>query len=267
MPHFTSNFISYTLHRSIGINVIIPGLTSTETDMAINPKPSHKPKFPYPVVYLLHGYCNDYSTWERYTSIERYAEEQQIAVVTFSGENNFYVDTGNFIKSNFNTYPNYERLIDEIIDFVEGVFPVSNKAEDRYIAGLSMGGYGAMLNGFKNYKKFKAVGAFSPACTIFRKNMKSYNKKATAEDYEPINLLLKDKLNMPAFYIAYGSTDFLKDEIEQFIKAMDDNCIKYQCDYMEGYGHEWAFWDIQVNKFLKWLPRSDGYKDTAGRNI
>ena len=269
MPHFNANFISYTLHRSISINVIIPGLSSSEADRANNPNPSHKPKHPYPVLYLLHGYCNDYSSWERYTSIERYAEEQQIAVVTFSAENNFYVDTSNFIKSNFNTCPNYEALlVYELPEFVESMFPISNSAEDRYIAGLSMGGYGAMINGFKNPDRYKAVGAFSPACTIKRQNFKNYNKKAYLNNsYEPLQLLLNNKSIMPYFYISYGSEDFLREEIENFIKNMDENNIKYNLDFMEAYGHEWEFWDIQVRKFIKALPRTDFYKSDKGRNI
>ena len=72
---------------------------------------------------------------------------------------------------------------------------------------------------------------------------------------------------MPDFYIAYGGKDFLKEEIEAFINSLDKNNIKYHMEFMEGYGHEWAFWDIQVNNFMKWLPRSDFYKESAGRNI
>lgn len=84
MAHFTCNFISYVFNRAVDVDVIIPGVTSTE---AGEPGVTHKPRWKYPVLYLLHGYCNDYSTWERYTSIERYAEERRIAVVTFSAEN------------------------------------------------------------------------------------------------------------------------------------------------------------------------------------
>ena len=83
MPLFKCNFLSYTLHRAIDINVIIPGVTSSEAE---EPTATHKPRWKYPVLYLLHGYCNDYSVWGRYTSIERYAEERQIAVVMFSGK-------------------------------------------------------------------------------------------------------------------------------------------------------------------------------------
>ena len=84
MGHFTCNFISYSLNRSVTVNVILPTLTCPEIFAG---EKSHEVKEKYPVLYLLHGGINDYSSWERYTSIERYAEERRIAVVTFSSEN------------------------------------------------------------------------------------------------------------------------------------------------------------------------------------
>lgn len=119
MAHFTCNFISYVLNRAVDVDVIIPGVTSTE---AGEPGVTHKPRWKYPVLYLLHGYCNDYSTWERYTSIERYAEERRIAVVTFSAENNMYMKLQDVKKENpieGLMEPDYEKfLMEELPDFV-----------------------------------------------------------------------------------------------------------------------------------------------------
>ena len=119
MAHFTCNFISYVLNRAVDVDVIIPGVTSTE---AGEPGVTHKPRWKYPVLYLLHGYCNDYSTWERYTSIDRYAEERRIAVVTFSAENNMYMKLQDVKKENpieGLMEPDYEKfLMEELPDFV-----------------------------------------------------------------------------------------------------------------------------------------------------
>ncbi len=61
MPLFHSNFLSYTLKRAVEINVIIPGITSTDSE---SETVTHKIPEKFPVLYLLHGYCNDYSVWE-----------------------------------------------------------------------------------------------------------------------------------------------------------------------------------------------------------
>lgn len=263
MAHFNCNFISYVLDRAVDINVIIPGVTSTEAE--INGV-SHKPRYKYPVLYLLHGYCNDYSTWERYTSIERYAEERQIAVVTFSGENNMYMKLEDVKEPNpieKLLEPDYEKfLIKELPDFVTSMFPVSRKASDTYIAGLSMGGYGALCNGFRYPSLFHAVGALSPLPTQKRTTYRTQEETpAYLRKYEPIELMKKasKKAAMPELYYCYGEKDFLYDEQEWFREKLDENSITYTLDILPEYGHEWAFWDMEIVKFLDWLPRTDAY--------
>ncbi len=81
MSQCTCNFISYTLARSVTVNVIIPGPVFSDAS------PTHIPSSPYPVLYLIHGGCGNENVWLRYTSLERYAEERQIAVVTCGLEN------------------------------------------------------------------------------------------------------------------------------------------------------------------------------------
>lgn len=264
MAHFTCNFISYVLDRAVSVNVIIPSVTSTEAE---DPNVTHKPRWKYPVMYLLHGYCNDYSTWERYTSIERYAEERRIAVVTFSAENNMYMRLEDVKEKNpipKLMEPDYETfLMKELPDFVTSMFPISEKPSDTYIAGLSMGGYGAMCHGFRNPRRFRAIGAFSPAVT----GRTDYRESSVVPDYlkkyEPWLLVEQaakaEDEEMPAFYYCYGDQDFLWDSQEWFREKLEELQITYTLDVVNGYGHEWAFWDMQVEKFLDWIPRTDPY--------
>ena len=272
MPHFRCNFISYTFRRAIDIDVIIPGLTSTEGE---SPKASHRPKWKYPVLYLLHGYWNDCSSWERYTSIERYAEERRIAVVTFSAENNMYMNL-NDVKAKMDIThlmePDYEKfLIKELPEFVTSMFPVSRRAEDTYIAGLSMGGFGAMCNGFRHFSKFRAVGAFSPLPTLRRDTYKQSDEvPVQLKKYEPLLLIQRaiKQGTMPAFYYSYGDKDFLFDMQEWFEEELQKKQIPHELEVLQNYGHEWAFWDIQVRKFLDWIPRTDPYyMEQKKRNI
>lgn len=267
MAHFTCNFISYVLNRAVDVDVIIPGVTSTE---AGEPGVTHKPRWKYPVLYLLHGYCNDYSTWERYTSIERYAEERRIAVVTFSAENNMYMKLQDVKKENpieGLMEPDYEKfLMEELPDFVTSMFPISEKPSDTYIAGLSMGGFGALSNGFRYPDRFRAVGAFSPLTTQLRKNYRENPEvPAYLEKYEPLLLIQKAMKHgeMPDLYYCYGTEDFLYDMQDWFKEKLEENEVKCTIEVLPDYGHEWAFWDREVKAFLDWIPRTDPYYKEA----
>ena len=76
-----------------------------------------------------------------YTSIERYAEERNIAVCTFSAENKYYLNSKDEKFEDF--------LEEELPDYLLGNFPLSNRREDTYIAGLSMGGFGALYHALR----------------------------------------------------------------------------------------------------------------------
>ena len=73
----------------------------------------------------------------------RFANERGLCVVMPSGENMFYVDQEH-------THNHYSQFIgEELVEMTRAMFPLSHKKEDTFIAGLSMGGYGAIVNWFK----------------------------------------------------------------------------------------------------------------------
>ena len=267
MGHFTCNFISYSLNRSVTINVILPTLTSPE---AFAPSPSHAVKEKYPVLYLLHGGINDYSTWERYTSIERYAEERRIAVVTFSSENKCYMDVNASGKENpiFGRDHLYTFASEELPEFVTNIFPVSKEPEHTYIAGLSMGGMGTLTCALNHPERYKAIGVFS-ACpfdgTLGGEVLTQdplYNTQRLLEEAG------RQKKKLPAIYAAIGGDDWGFAGFEKFLKDMDELQIPYTSDIIPGYGHEWAFWDIEIQRFLDWIPRTDWYyRDSPKRPL
>ena len=155
MAKFTCNFISYTLQRTVDITVIVPSVTIPES-MGMGaegekPALTHRKADKFPVLYLLHGFGNNHTAWNAYTNVELYAEERQIAVVCLSAENKAYVDQP---RDKF-----YDFVAKELPDFVLGMFPVSDRPEDTYIAGLSMGGYGALVHGLSRSARFAAIVA------------------------------------------------------------------------------------------------------------
>ena len=103
---------------------------------------------PYKVLYLLHGGAGNAQDWTRFTSIERYAEEHKIAVVMPEvGGSSFYADM-------VHGYKYYSYLTEELPMVLNCFLPLSDRREDRFVAGLSMGGYGAFKWAFDKQNIF-----------------------------------------------------------------------------------------------------------------
>jgi len=267
MAKFSCNFISYTLKRTVDITVVVPSVTIPESmGMGFNSdapptcKHTHEDKFP--VLYLLHGYGNNHATWTGYTNLELYAEERNIAVVMLSAENKCYVNIGG---DNF-----YDFIENELPDFVCGMFPISKRPEDTFIAGLSMGGYGTLVHALNNPEKFAALGALSAAISINPASLAGGEDAAVDPKYDPA--ALAKKLNdeggkFPKMYIACGDKDFLIEANTEFKDSLIAMGHEVEWSMMEGYGHEWRFWDIQIEKYLDWLPRTDAYAQVGRRQI
>ena len=258
MGHITCNFLSYTLHRDITVNVILPTLVSPEISWTDPLSNTHQHKAKYPVLYLLHGGINDYSSWERYTSIERYAEANQIAVVTFSAENKSY---DNWEGSVFSRDYFYDLVRYELPDFVGSLFPISTEPEHSYIAGLSMGGMGTITQSFTHPEDFAAAGIFSMGFT----------SPPGSDEPSPYEGMLREAVaagkKMPKYYLAVGKDDFLYGAAQKAKEVMEELGVDVTYDEIEGYGHEWPFWDIQIQKFLEWIPRTDAYADNRNRRL
>ncbi len=112
---------------------------------------------PYRTVYLLPGYSGDYHSIYTMLGFRKQAELKGLVIVIPNGQNAFYVDHPE-------RNANYSRFVgEELIERTRDMFRLSDKREDTYIAGISMGGYGALLNGLRYHEVFSKVAAFSPA--------------------------------------------------------------------------------------------------------
>lgn len=249
MAQVHCNFFSYSLGYPVDIELILPSFTSCN----MGDPHSHALPDKFPVLYLLHGYGNDYQAWLRYTSIQRYAEEHRIAVVTFSCHNKAYQNAP--YGENF-----YDFLNKELPEFVENYFPISSYAKERYIAGLSMGGYGALLHGLQNPERYSAIGAFSPGIP---------DPDAPPDPYrvmrEDIFQLTEDALQsntaLPDLFLCIGERDFLYERVTKYHQVFGHrwNSSRYRYDDLPGYDHEFAIWDIEVLAFLEWIRREDTF--------
>ena len=268
MAKFTCNFISYTLKRTVDITVIVPTVTIPESMGMTGGAPCrHTPAEKFPALYLLHGMGNNHATWTGYTNVELFAEERQIAVVNLSAENKSYV---NLYGDDFFTF-----VSEELPDFVCGMFPVAREPEHTYIAGLSMGGYGALVHALNHPERFKAFGAFSAAVQLNPAALVSGGADATQQKpadpaLDPLSLAEKlagEGKAFPKAYIACGAKDFLFEANVAFRDQLQKLGADLTWDEHPDYGHEWRFWNLEIERFLDWLPRTDGYAKAGKRQI
>ena len=264
MAKFLCNVISYTLCRTVDITVVVPTPTIPEAMGMGEGKPRHTPKTKYPVLYLLHGFGNNDATWTGYTNVEFFAEERNMAVVMISAENKSYVDGPSGDKF-------FEFISEELPDFVQGMFPISDRPEDTYIAGLSMGGFGTFVHALNFPEKYCALGAFSAALSINPAELSGIKGAEIDPRFSPKALaekLASSGAKFPKVYMACGAKDTLYDENKKFRDKLISLGANVTWDEMPEYGHEWRFWNLEIERFLDWIPRTDDYaKKGAKRQI
>ncbi len=128
-------FYSEVLGLSTSMNVILPQATRSQIGME-----GKQGTGPHPTLYLLHGLSDDDSTWLRRTSIERYVASMGLAVVMPQVHRSFY--------TNMEQGAAYWTFIsEELPALARSFFPLSDKREDNFVAGLSMGGVWCLQTG------------------------------------------------------------------------------------------------------------------------
>ena len=255
------NFISKCLMRTVTFNAIIP------VDK-FGPQAENAEQKPLKTLYLLHGIFGNYTDWVNGTRIQAWAEANDLAVIMPSGENRFYLDD----EKSGELYGEF--IGKELVEFTRKLFPLSDKREDTFIAGLSMGGYGAIRNGLKYAENFGCVIVPSAALVhdtwkdadnsapifTFRRNyyeaiFGEYDK-VKGSDKDPKALLLKLKEEgrpVPKMYLCCGTEDGLVTANRDFRDFLNENGV--DLTYVEGPGkHDWVFWDTYIKKVLDWLP-------------
>ena len=260
------NFLSESLMRTVPINVILPVDKLTKPGM---PKREEKP---FKTLYLLHGIFGNYTDWVNGTKIQRWAEEKDLAVVMPSGDNMFYVDQ----KASHNYYGEF--IGKELVEITRKMFPLSRKREDTFIAGLSMGGYGAIRNGLKYHDTFGYIAGLSSATIIdeldertndtpvfierrdFAESIFGDLTKVKKSDMNPewlVNKLVKEHAELPKLFLACGIDDSLLEGNRKMRDYM--TAAGVDVTYEEGPGaHEWDFWNRYIKKVIDWLPLDAG---------
>ncbi|MBO5503357.1 MAG: esterase family protein [Lachnospiraceae bacterium] len=252
---------STSLLTNTDIRVVLPTPNEPFEEEAI---PFYHKGKKYQVLYLLHGMFGDATVWTRNTGIERYAQEYGLCVVCASVTNSFYQDVTYGPK--FMTY-----MLEELPTFIKSTFPVSERPEDTFIAGLSMGGYGAFRLALERPENYAAAVSLSGGLDVVGRNnhrnkpgapkesadMKAVFGDAPIEgtDNDLYALLPKraKEGRLPKLYMCCGTEDFLYETNVNFRDTMQTQGI--ELTYDEGPGiHNWDYWDPQIRKVLQWLP-------------
>lgn len=247
MARITCDFYSEILSLSTSMTVILP-----QPPLGENKNKKHT------VLYLLHGFSDDHTIWTRRTSMERYAEETGIAVVMPQVDHSYY--TNMVYGKKYWTF-----LTEEVPHIAHSLFPLSEKREDNFVAGISMGGYGAFKWALRRPEKFAAAASLSGSLDIAHrvKNMPEERKNGfrlifgdqdiAGTDNDLLHLIEKGNKTKPLLYQCCGTEDFLYNDNVRFQKVCATSSYNLTTAFAVG-AHEWGYWDRKIQDVLAWLP-------------
>lgn len=209
----------------------------------------------YKCLYLLHGLSDDHSIWLRRTSIERYAQKYGICVVMPCAGRSFYTDMK--YGGKYYTY-----IAKELPRQMQEFFNISDKREDNFVAGLSMGGYGALKVGLRECDSFCAAAGLSSVADIaackgrFNQTLiPIFGEDLVIDDNDDIFKLaekINENPNKPRIYIGVGTEDFLYEDNVRLKEKLEG--LDYDFTYRESLGtHCWEFWDEYIQYVLQWM--------------
>ena len=209
-----------------------------------------------PVLYLLHGLSDDHTAWSRYTSLERYVVDRGLAVVMPSVHRSFYADEAH-------GHPYWTFLTEELPRIVGSTLRVSDRREDTFVAGLSMGGYGALKWALQHPDRIAAAASMSGALDIGalagrpeRRELfdRVFGGPPGVDDDLFALLARTETAALPPLHVSCGTED--EDLLEGNLRFADvarGAGADVTTDFRSG-THEWGFWDTEVQTVLDWLP-------------
>lgn len=244
---------SPALGREMPYRVIVPDEYKTNTAKS------------FPVIYLLHGLTGHYNDWGDRSKIRQLAAKGRFIIVMPEGNDGWYTDSRT-------TRENYQRyIIQDLIPEINRQFRTRNTRDQTAIAGLSMGGYGALKFGISHQRDFALVGSFSGAFVTNRWSEKVGGNKLIGKSLDQVfgpldnnvdrrsNDIFKiaeigNPASWPYIYLSCGTEDlFIKvnQEFKDFlVKRGLQEGTDFEAHFTKG-GHSWPYWGEQIVKFLE----------------
>lgn len=238
----------------------MPSLGRTKSLSILLPE-DYNPRTHYPVLYLLHGYSGDHRDWPARTKITEYLRGIPLIVILPDGENSWYVNSATERNDRFEDY-----LVKDIPRYVNKLYSIDTTRQA--IAGLSMGGYGALMLALKHPSQYRFAGSLSGAITFPRamndtrspeRSLNPSLKRAFGErrDGGDIFLLYRQtsKDYFPYIYLVIGTQDGYKSFLpahRAFTDLLRSAGVAYEYHETPG-SHNWQFWDRELQPLLKRL--------------
>ena len=259
MARLQIEYFSNALHRTTSFEMLIPNDFPAgipwEKDVAHSR--------PMSTLFLLHGYTGKAGNWVP----EGLPEKYNFAIVMPTAENSFYLNgeaTGTA----------YQTMVgEELVNYVRKTFGLAKKREETFIAGLSMGGFGALHTGLAYPKTFGKIAALSSALIVHEiarmkpgedngvANYEYYREcfgdleTAEARDVNPefqVLQLKKKKARIPDIFMACGTEDFLIENNRQLHTFLSKEEVPHV--YLEGPGvHDMVFWREHIRYIVEWM--------------
>jgi putative tributyrin esterase len=258
MALFRCEIFSDALGLSTSMTVILPQPTTSQIGMTGGAGDD-----PPAVLYLLHGLSDDDTIWQRRTSIERYVAPLGLAVVMPQVHRSFYTDEAYGLR--FWTF-----VSEELPDLVGRFFRVSRARADTFVAGLSMGGYGALKLALRQPGRFAAAASLSGALDVATLAQSAREedpmiwrrvfgeRQVHGSDDDLFALVAKaDPAALPALHVSCGTQDVLIGSNRAFVGACATRGIPLSSTFGPG-EHEWSYWDAHIQDVLAWLPLGGG---------
>lgn len=249
MALFHIDHVPETVKVNLPLNIILPD----PGQMGDIPVSQRK------VLYLLHGLSDDATAWQRYSNIEILARRYGLVVVMPSVGRSFYIDQPN--GQQYFTY-----LTEELPAYLEKVFGLKPRREDTFIAGISMGGYGAIKAGLLRPELYAAAASLSGVLSLAILGLDPNDQrkaefatlfgplgKLPGSEHDPAMWLQKGAGNpagLPKLIVACGRQDDLYPLGLMFRSACEE--LGINCIYHESEGaHDWLYWDTAIRVVLE----------------
>ncbi len=272
MAILSVNFESHYLKSNHEITIIMPNKKREMTPEEFYGSPKR-----YPVLWLLHGTFGDHTDWIRRTNIELYACEKDLVVVMPSALNSNYSNWDHSMLG----FSMFDYLTQELMPFVYGWLPVSKEREHNFIAGLSMGGRGTIKYAVNHPERFAAAAVLSAAPVDFSgltmeylntsDDMMAVRLRGMVENAGSLNAFVNSNENvwaiidqlaptgtLPRLLFACGTEDdAIYTNLMTFKAHAEKIGLNAEFWTLEGYRHEWRFWDLAIQKALDFFGLPD----------
>lgn len=214
-----------------------------------------------PVVYLLHGGGGGFHDWSNYSDVAGYAERGLILVMP-EGNSSYYTNSADRPQDRYEDY-----IVHDLIADVEQRLPAAIGREHRAIAGVSMGGFGAVVLALKHPDLFVFAGGLSSALDVpsrpfsirrvgqYRQHSSIFGHwgSQSRRTSDPFVLVRSaDPAQTPYLFLTCGDQEGLLPTNRRFSGMLQARHFSYEFHTMPS-GHDWNQWNRNLPALMKSL--------------